>query len=124
MKPSSHMVVKLVATLTVLVANIVVSHQQISFHSSLIINYSVAAGLRLHPPPLPTGQPGGEHQVPGGRGLHPPALSAGPHHGHPGQRLLVVQPLPLSLHDGGGRDGPPQQAERGRARLQGDHPAR
>ena len=39
MKASSHMIVKLVATLTVLVANIVVSyqHQQISFNSSLNI---------------------------------------------------------------------------------------
>ena len=95
----------------------------IQFLAEYLIYSSVAAGLCLRHPPLPTRQPGREHQVPGGRVLHPPPLPARPHHGHPGQRLLVVQPLPLRLHDRAGRDGPPQQAERGRARLQSDHPA-
>ena len=88
------------------------------------MKYPNAPGLCLHPSPLPADQPGGEHQVPGGRVLHPPPLPPGPHHGHPGQRVLVVKPLPLRLHDGGGCDGPAEQAERGRAWLQGDHPAR
>ena len=57
MKPSSHLIVKLVATLTVLVANIVVSHHQRP-DLSRNINSAPTAGLCLCHPPLPTGPAG------------------------------------------------------------------